>query len=86
MDQFRKKKATHALLEALEMADGYPLEESVLRSYLLDLVKPPMKDAEWQGLIEDAMLTDLIVQVPSKLDAELVQYTITERGQSVKRN
>jgi hypothetical protein len=86
MDPFRKKKATTALLEALEMADGYPLADAVLRSYLRDLVKPPMTDAEWKDLIDDAVSHDLIVTVPSKLDDELVQYAITERGQAVKRN
>ncbi len=86
MDPFRKKKARRALLEALEMADGYPLADSVLRNYLQDLVKPPMKDTEWKDLIADALQNDLIVQVPNKLDDELVQYAITERGQSVKRN
>ena len=68
------------------MADGYPLADSVLRSYLRDLVKPPMKDAEWRDLTDDAIAHDLIVAVPSKLDDELVQYAITERGQAVKRN
>jgi hypothetical protein len=86
MDPFRKKKATLALLEALEMADGYPLADAVLRTYLRDLVKPPMKDAEWKDLTNDAIANDLIVHVPSKLDDELVQYAITERGQAVKRN
>jgi hypothetical protein len=86
MDPFRKKKATTALLEALEMADGYPLADSVVRSYLRDLVKPPMKDAEWKDLIDDALQHELIATVPSKLDDELVQYTITERGQAVKRH
>jgi Cys-tRNA synthase (O-phospho-L-seryl-tRNA:Cys-tRNA synthase) len=86
MDPFRKKKARHALLEALEMADGYPLADSVLRSYLQDLVKPPLKDAEWKDLTADALKNDLIVQVPNKLDPEILQYTITERGQAVVRN
>ena len=45
-----------------------------------------MKDAEWKDLIADTLNNDLIVQVPNKLDAELLQYTITERGQAVKRN
>jgi hypothetical protein len=66
------------------MADGYPLADSVVRSYLQDLVKPPLKDAEWKDMVEDALKNKLIVTVPSKLDDELVQYTITERGQAVK--
>jgi hypothetical protein len=86
MDPFRKKKATTALLEALEMADGYPLADAVLRSYLGDLVKPPLGNSEWRDLIDDALCHKLISQVPSKLDDELVQYAITERGQAVKRN
>lgn len=86
MDIFRKKKATRGLLEALEMADGYPLADAVVRSYLQDLVKPPMKDAEWKDLTADALKNDLMVLVPSKLDPELVQYAITERGQAMKRN
>jgi Cys-tRNA synthase (O-phospho-L-seryl-tRNA:Cys-tRNA synthase) len=86
MDPFRKKKARHALLEALEMADGYPLADSVLSSYLQDLVKPPIKDAEWKDLVANALNNELIVQVPNKLDPEIVQYTITERGQAVVRN
>jgi hypothetical protein len=86
MDLFRKKKATAALLEALEMADGYPLADEVVRSYVKDLVKPPLKDAEWDTLVAAALDADLIAKVPSKLDADLTQYTITERGQAVKRN
>lgn len=85
-DIFRKKRARFSLLEALEMADGYPLAVEVLRSYVSDMIKPPMRDAEWNDLIEAAWADDLISQVPSKLDKELVQYAITERGQAVKRN
>ena len=86
MDPFRKKKATFALLEALEMADGWPLADGVLRSYVSDMLKPPMKDAEWDALIASAKGEELIATVPSKLDKELVQYAITERGQAIKRN
>ena len=85
-DIFRKKKATAAMLEALELADGYPLAADVLRGYLKDMVKPPLKDAEWTEITTEALAHDLIVKVPSKLDDDLVQYAITERGQAVRRN
>jgi hypothetical protein len=86
MEVFRKKRAMHALLEALDAADGYPVEDGVLRSYVSDLVKPPLKDSEWNGMTGDALKNDLIAKVPNKLDGDLIQYTITERGQAVKRN
>jgi hypothetical protein len=86
MEAFRKKRAMHALLDALEAADGYPVEVGVLRSYVSDLVKPPLRDDEWETMTGDALKNDLMAKVPNKLDGELVQYTITERGQAVKRN
>jgi Cys-tRNA synthase (O-phospho-L-seryl-tRNA:Cys-tRNA synthase) len=86
VDVFRKKRATAAMLEALEMADGYPLAEDVLRGYLKDMVKPPIKDAEWKEITQEALAHDLMVRVPSKLDDDLVQFAITERGQALRRN
>lgn len=82
---FRKKQATQSLLDTLELAGSYPLEVSVVRNHLKDMVKPQLSDKEWDELITSALNQDLIVQVPSKLDSELIQYTITERGQSLKR-
>jgi hypothetical protein len=86
MEAFRKKRAMSALLDALEAADGYPVEDGVLRSYVSDLIKPPLRDAEWAGMTDEALKNDLMAKVPNRLDDELVQYTITERGQAVRRN
>ena len=83
MNPFRKKQVVRAVLEALQMADGYPLAVEVIRSYASDLLKPPVTDAEWAASIQEMAEKSLIARVESKFDTELEQYTITERGDAL---
>jgi len=83
MNPFRKKQVVAAALDALALADGYPLAADVLRSYVRDLVKPPVTDDEWATLLPDLQGDNLIALVPCKFDKELVQYTLTERGDAL---
>ena len=83
MDTLRKRKATTALLQALALADGYPLADVVVRSHASDYVKPALTDEEWQALTQTCLNGNMIRKVPSKLDEDLVQYTITERGEAI---
>ena len=86
MNPFRKKHVVAAVLEALAMADGYPLAEEVVRSYARDLVKPPVPDAEWADVLADMEQGKYITRVPSKFDDELVQYTLAERGDALRKS
>lgn len=86
MNPFRKKQVVSAVLEALAMADGYPLAEEVVRSYARDLVKPPVNDEEWADVLADMEHGKFITRVPSKFDDELVQYTIAERGDALRKS
>lgn len=85
MNPFRLKNARVAVLEALELAGSYPLEESVLLSHCNNMVKPPMAADEWKDLIDSCEKSQLIVAVPSALDEKLRQFTVTERGLAAKR-
>jgi hypothetical protein len=86
MNPFRKKHVVAAVLEALAMADGYPLAVDVVRSYVRDLVKPPVSDEEWRACVDELAKRELIAHVPSKFDPELEQYTITERGEALRQS
>ena len=68
------------------MADGYPLAVDVLRGYARDLVKPPVSDAEWQAVVDEMGSKDYIAKVESKFDEELEQYTLTERGDALRKS
>jgi len=86
MNPFRKKQVVGAVLEALAMADGYPLAVDVVRSYVRDLVKPPVSDAEWRACVDEMARQGFIARVESKFDAELEQYTLTERGDALLKS
>jgi hypothetical protein len=86
MNPFRKKQVMAAVLEALAMADGYPLAVEVLRSYVRDLVKPPVSDEEWRACVDEMAKREYIARVESKFDAELEQYTLTERGDALMKS
>lgn len=86
MNPFRKKQIVSAVLEALAMAQGYPLANEVLRSYARDLVKPPVTDAEWKDVVDEMESKDYIAKVESKFDDELEQYTLTERGDALRKS
>jgi hypothetical protein len=86
MSAFRKKHVMSAVLEALAMADGYPLAADVMRSYARDLVKPPVTDEEWAAVLVEMENGKFITRVPSKFDDELVQFTIAERGEALRQS
>jgi len=86
MNVFRKKQVVAAVLEALSMADGYPLAVEVLRSYVRDLVKPPVSDEEWRACVDEMAKNGFIARVDSKFDPDLEQYTITERGDALRQS
>ncbi len=86
MNPFRKKQVTGAVLEALKLAEGYPLAVEVMRTYARDLVKPPVTDVEWSTAITTMEKNSLIARVESKFDADLEQYTITERGDALLKS
>lgn len=68
------------VLETLENCDGYALPESSLRSHVDALTRPPVQDDEWQACIDWLDGREMIRAVPSPLDDELQQWTLTERG------
>jgi hypothetical protein len=78
----RRKQIHRALLEALSMAGGYALEESMLFNYVDDLVKPPLSFAE-KGCTT-AFLKDQqwIRQVEDTMDPGMKQWVITELGRN----
>lgn len=86
MNPFRKKQVMGAVLEALAMADGYPLAVDVVRAYVRDLVKPPVGDEEWRACVDEMDRQGFIARVESKFDAELEQYTLTERGDALMKS
>jgi hypothetical protein len=78
----RHRQTARAILEALQMAGGYALENSVLISYTNDVVKPPLTFAEEGVTLK--LLSDhgFIRKVPDSLDAGLKQWVITELGRN----
>ena len=78
----RRKQAAKALLEALQMAGGYALEDSRLLSFVNDLVRPPLDYAE-QGVVK-AMLRDAghIREVKDELDPGMKMWVITDLGRN----
>lgn len=82
MSGMRRAALLRTILETLAFARGYALPEEALRPQVAGLIRPPAGDEEWQGAIADlsSEVRGAIVRIPHELDAELVQWAITERG------
>jgi hypothetical protein len=78
----RQKQVAKALLEALNMAGGYALEESRMFSFLDDLVRPPLSFAE-RG-VTTKLLKDggYIRTATDPLDPGMKMWVITDLGRN----
>lgn len=78
----RRKQITRAMLEALSMSGGYALEQSLLFSFVDDLVKPPLQFTE-QGLATKFLKDNgWIKEVPDSMDPGMKQWLLTELGRN----
>lgn len=80
MNQFRKSDIARSILTTLKHAQGYAVPEASLRPQVDGLLRPPANDDEWTATTDMLEARGAIVRVPAELDAELVQWSITERG------
>lgn len=76
----RTKQVRRAILDALKLANGYALEVEALRQHVGDLLRPPVSDEEWALHIDWLETQCHIVRIPSAIDDQLIQFSITERG------
>lgn len=82
VNPMRHKQVARAILEALQMADGYALEKSRLMGFVNDLVKPELQFTEQGvalGLLKDA---GLIRKADDPLDPGLELWVITDKGRN----
>lgn len=79
----RTKQIRRAALEALKPASPYALPESTMLSFVDDLVKPPLSDAERKETL--AWLADgkFAVRTAGALDPDAPEWVITELGKSL---
>lgn len=82
INPMRRKQAARAFLEALAMAGGYALEESILWSYVNDLLKPPLSFGE-KGVINKFLKDNgWIREATDSMDPGMKQFVITELGRN----
>ena len=82
VNPLRRKQIARAMLEALSMAGGYALEESILFSCVDDLVKPPLTFTEKGQAAHNLKEAGWMRLVPDSMDAGLKQWVITELGRN----
>lgn len=80
---FRIKAIRRAVLEALRLAGDYALPETTLRSHVGDIERPAPADDEWKEAMGFLKQSGLIVTIENTLDADLIQWAITERGRTI---
>ena len=82
INPIRRKQIARAFLEALSMAGGYALEETMLFSYVNDLVKPPLDFTE-KGMTKKLLMdAKYIREATDPLDPGMKQWVITELGRN----
>lgn len=82
----RKKQVRRAILETLEMAKGYALEQGALEMHVNDLLRPPVEHEEWKESINFLGLGEYIRIVNNDFDTTMKQWCITERGKTLLRS
>lgn len=82
INPLRRKQIAKALLEALQMAGGYALEESRWLSFADVLVRPPLSSTE-QGSVTQ-LLRDggYIREAKDELDPGMKMWVITDLGRN----
>lgn len=80
MKGMRRSNVLRTILECLDFAKGYALPEEALRPQVEALLRPPPAEEEWAEAIDWLETNDLVAQIPSDLDPDLKQWSITERG------
>ena len=81
--QVRTKLVRQTVLEALSMAHGYALPDETLRRHVDSLMRPPLTGEEWKLTMDWLETNNHCARVPSDMDDELVQWSITERGRTL---
>ncbi|MDP3851974.1 MAG: hypothetical protein Q8Q59_15840 [Luteolibacter sp.] len=82
INPMRRKQIIRALLDALAMAGGYALEDSLLFGFVNDLVKPPLENEERTVITKFCDDEGWIRLVPDSMDPGLKQWVITELGRN----
>jgi len=82
LNPLRRKQVAKALLEALNMAGGYALEESRMFSFIDDLIRPPLSFTEKGATTQ--MLKDggYIRPATDALDPGMKMWVITDLGRN----
>jgi hypothetical protein len=83
MNPFRSRQLRRSILETLAMAKGYALESTALRTFVDDLLRPPVEIMEWNEAINWLGLGEYIRLVPNDMDTTMKQWCITERGKTL---
>jgi len=78
----RRKQIARAILEALSMAGGYALENSILISYANDIVKPPLTFGEEGVTLKLLKDSGWIRQATDALDPGMKQWVLTDLGRN----
>ncbi len=85
MTPMRFSNITRAILSTLEGGNLYPYPEVQLLDEINGVIRPPVGNAAFDEAMLFLNSRKFIVTVPSALDANLVQWTITESGKAALR-
>ena len=68
------------LLETLDSAQGYGLQESTVESHVNSLVRPPLAPGEFRAQVEALKASDLIGELENAIDATQPLLILKEKG------
>lgn len=78
----RRKQVAKSLLEALNMAGGYALEESRMFSFIDDLIRPPLSFGERGTTLQNLKDGGYIRTATDPLDPGMKMWVITDLGRN----
>lgn len=81
----RFSNITRAILSTLEGGNLYPYPEAQLLDEINSVIRPPVGQAEFDEAMLFLNSHKFAVTVPSALDANLIQWTITDSGKAAIR-